>query len=228
MTPNLPKIDYSKAIPLVPSDKAPSTVDLVDVVIGVLGSNVPNETTSAFICSAEKACRESGLTWSVIMNTEDNIVDGEFSRSAGKNKVIRAAAKLGRVLVQTDIDIRFSGEVLKKGYDCAMGGRVAWFPCRNVGPDGIAVKKYRTGGMGSFNAATIYNWYLTGGFEELMTGWGSEDTNMHIRFKHRGIPIVTFKDASVLHMYHPPRGSRSRVRKNRSLLRSIETNYLGE
>lgn len=200
----------------------------VDIVIGFLGSGLPDSETSAFVRSASAACRDSGLTWLVVLNAEDNIVNGGFSRSAGMNKVIRTSRSLGRVLVLTDADIRFSGTVLKTAYSRALRGRAAWFPCRNTLPNGTAKKAYRMTGRGSLNAATLDSWYLTGGYEELMTGWGSEDVNMHNRFRHRGIPVDTILDDSVLHLYHPPRLSHDRAPANARLRGSVETDYLGD
>lgn len=43
-----------------------------------------------------------------------------------------------------------------------------------------------------------------GGFDEFYHGWGSEDTDVHVRLKNTGVPVVFFDaEVLVLHQWHP-------------------------
>ncbi len=75
---------------------------------------------------------------------------------------------------------------------------------------------------------TVADWLRVGGWDDRLTGWGSEDDVLAMRRYQAG--IVTFKvtDYPLIHVDHPPRGrSMAQAKANRTLgSTSPPRNYL--
>lgn len=140
-----------------------------------------------------------------------------YNKSRSFNCAIRELAGKCDVIVCTDIDMYIPSQLIDISYSLAKQGYHVWCPCRYTdrqfveGENSLYSSEsafklpISQTGKGSWNAMTTENWYLSGGWNENMFGWGYEDDAMHLYITSAGIRTEVVTDISLFHCNHDKR-----------------------
>lgn len=128
----------------------------------------------------------------------DKATLGPYNPARNKNTAIAAAIRSGKqIVIQTDIDMAISKELLEKTRRAVRDG--VYFFSRCVDHLGALNRD----GYGAWNALTSADWLKTGGLDERMFGYGYEDTAFFFdREKDGSFEVVQNTESYPVHQPH--------------------------
>ncbi len=180
------------------------------VGIAVAANNIEPATIARFREHAENAMNPGDM-----LAIAQGTTRGYYNKSRELNRCIRRLLQTGcDIIIQSDIDILTTRDLLDATRATVVPGVHFWVPCISHG-------RVRHSGKGSWNALTRGDWIKTGGFDERCSGWGFEDVDFHIRCEKIGFVRKSCEKYPV-HANHPERQSWSREDKRVTRARNVE------
>ena len=148
-----------------------------------------------------------------------------FSRSAARNRAILQLIPHCDKIVCLDVDCLVPPGLIELADQHIRDRHAIWTLVRKVAAfDGRyhwdQWKKIRTWpwGTGAFVGMTTADWLLVGGWDERLTGWGSEDDVLAVRRRQHGIETLKVTGHPLVHVDHEYRGrDMEQAKKNRKL-----------
>jgi len=171
--------------PRIDVKKSPS------IGIAVAANNLDRETVEQFLRVREiiAPCDEVFVA--------DKATLGPYNPARNKNTAIAAAIRAGKeIVIQTDIDMAISPELLEKTRRTVKDG--VYFFSRCVDHLGALNRD----GYGAWNALTAADWLKTGGLDERMFGYGYEDTAFFFDRVRGGFEVVQNDESYPVHQPH--------------------------
>jgi len=167
--------------------------------------------------------------------------DEKFYKTRIINQCLRSAIPRYKVIIQTDIDLLVPRGLLDRTFEAVMKQPNNCFHhfLRYVEASEVKGKKYKdfawhqwlnyssTFCSGCWNGMCSQTWEKTGGFNEEMYAWGSEDTEFYNRARRKGIRWINDRSFALVHVNHPRRQKkRSKENFEVSRLYSDKTDWL--
>lgn len=136
-----------------------------------------------------------------------------------------------------DIDMIFSKDFISTLYELQSPNKITYFQVGFLSQqESLAIKKFEAYPIAflSNKEATGMTLYPTqllksiNGYDEFYHGWGAEDTDVHIRLKNSGIPVIFYEENVVMkHQWHPKQyRSTASIEPYHSSLEKINHSYI--
>ncbi|MBO7708215.1 MAG: 4Fe-4S cluster-binding domain-containing protein, partial [Thermoguttaceae bacterium] len=171
--------------PRIDVKKSPS------VGLAVAANNLDRETVEQFLRVREILAPGDEVF------IADKATLGPYNPARNKNTAIAAAIRAGKqIVIQTDIDMAISPELLEKTRRTVRDG--VYFFSRCVDHLGALNRD----GYGAWNALTASDWLKTGGLDERMFGYGYEDTAFFFDREKDGFEVVRNTESYPVHQPH--------------------------
>lgn len=199
-----------------------------DMCLMVVAQGIPESIKGRFKRCAELSA--PNCSFDVEFLSEPMPAGYVFSKSRLMNAGLKRLCRLDyKVIAQVDVDLIIPPGLLDKALEHGTKDMVCfhnhhrrytkqlrpWIP--NF-PDGYAQMDWDRGfreldsedANGAFNAMTPASWMKSGGFNELMVCWGTEDDSFRHTAGPRGIRFLNYNKFCLLHVNHPPRNRDAR------------------
>jgi len=213
---------------------------MFNVGIIAISYNLSKDIQTRFIKYVDLSMKNSNLSYKILIITEkDNITINQlFSKSKAYNIGILQLINNTEVIICVDIDIIPDIGLIDLTYKKAIQTnnnifsmvRYADIPdISNLSYSNIS--KYSNiplayWGKGAWNAMTSENWYISGGWNEELYGWGYEDIEFHNRLLKKGIDIYIIISKLLIHINHPMRNLNQNISQQQNVAISKFKNYL--
>ena len=159
--------------------------------IAVAANNLDRETIDEFLKNRQFLSEGD----EIYINDKPTL--GPYNPARNKNIAIAEAIKAGHdVIVQSDIDMRLSRELIEQTRASVEKGNYVFKYC--VNEDGTR----RDTGFGAWNALTSDDWVKSGGLDERMFGYGCEDTGFFLRLRDLGWKTIMADGFEPVHLRH--------------------------
>ena len=193
-----------------------------DICIIVAAQGISSKTIQRF----KQSVVSSGPNF-----TYDILVKGgrekKFYKTRIINECLRKAIPHYKVIIQTDVDLIVPPRLINETMKALQEQPRNCFHhfLRYINPKEIKNKTYQqypwgkwmelkpTFCSGCWNGMTSQMWAKSGGFNEEMYAWGSEDTEFYNRSKRKGIRWINRKNFPLVHVNHPRR-QKKRAKEN--------------
>lgn len=193
-----------------------------DICIIVAAQGIPKECIKRFKNSIVESKSKYKVDI-VIRGSQDK----RFYKSRIINQCLRETIPNYKVIIQTDIDLVIPPRLIDKTYESLMNQPRNCFHhfLRYVDPEEVKGRHYKDYPFlrwlqlkpsfcsGCWNGMRADTWKRSGGLNEDMFGWGSEDTEFYNRSRRRGIHWINNRDFALVHINHPRRTTR-RAKEN--------------
>ena len=147
--------------------------------IAVAANNIDEKEIARFERNAREVL-EGGDEYHITQGP----IFGPFNKSRHINDAVRILIERKcDVIIQTDIDVQFSKQLLEETRNVTVPGVHFWTPLTKEGVIWVT-------GVGSWNALSTDDWLRVGGFDERFFGWGGEDNDFHRRCRELGIELL--------------------------------------
>lgn len=212
------------------------------VAIMVVGNNIPQEVIDQFLWgingSAKAAIRDGHWKGNVLVGSHEDSKQ-KFFKTTILNDILRRSLKTYDVLIQTDIDMIPSPNLISKTLFHCMGSNGCFHSnfihaernqltedySQMPWMDFYKSRKYCSA-SGSWNGMNSETWKQSGGFSEVISLLGGPDSEFYIRTSKNGINWhVESPFPPLLHINHKRRNLTRQGKKNMKRARQYPNDY---
>jgi hypothetical protein len=204
------------------------------VAIAAVAKGIDKDVIERFMACTKGTVSNHSID-TVLLGDDDT--SKEFFKTRILNRFLRRAVHKYDVIIQTDIDLVFPSDLVNFTISACIDNpeHMHHSVLRYINATALKGRTYKqypwkqwvkqTAVMcsGCWNGACSDTWKKSGGWNEDMYGWGSEDTEFWNRTREKGIQWKVYTRFPLMHINHPQRTVK-RAKENMAMAAKYDIN----